>query len=97
MNKSLNKYSRMECKRHGIQKPAFICKHLQFGEGLGFIEAGGEPDPEFPFKEAWCGECDAIRMEQGEWNDVSEGHAKIMAICEGCYNEIKLRNKNQKT
>jgi hypothetical protein len=92
MGNPLNKDSKMECKRHGENKPAFICKHLQYGESLGFIEASGELDPEYPFKEAWCSICDAILMEQGEWNDISEGHAQIMAICEGCYNEIKERN-----
>jgi hypothetical protein len=87
----------MECKRHGIQKPAFICKHLQYGEGLGFFEPDSEPDPEYPFKEAWCGECDSVLMEQGEWNDISEDHAQIVAICEGCYNEVKARNTKRKT
>ena len=48
-------------------------------------------------KEAWCGECDAVLMEQGEWNDISEGHAQIMGICEGCYNEIKRRNAKCQT
>ncbi len=92
MGNSLNKDSKMECKNHGLQKPAFICQHLQYGEGLGFIEATENSDPEYPFKEAWCRQCDKVLIEQGEWNDISESHAKIMVICEGCYFEIKKHN-----
>jgi len=92
MSDPLNKDSKMECERHGKQKPSFICKHLQYGENIGFFEATDNADPDLPFKEAWCSECDTVLIEQGEWNDISEGHAQIIVICEGCYNEVKERN-----
>ena len=82
----------MECERHGLLRPAFICKHLQYGEGIGFFEPEEQPDPEWPFKNAWCTECEAIAIEQGGWNDFSEGFAQTMPICEGCYEEIRRRN-----
>jgi hypothetical protein len=78
MSYPLTQDNRMECTRHG--------------EGLGFIEAEKDPDPDFPFKQAWCGDCDAVLTAQGEWNDISEGHAQVMAICEGCYGEVQKRN-----
>ncbi|OEG73468.1 hypothetical protein BEL05_08625 [Shewanella colwelliana] len=93
MGSPLNKDSKMECARHGLQKPSFICKHLQYGEGLGFYEATDDPDPEYPFREAWCGDCDKVLLEQAEWNDISEGNAQIMPICEGCLTEIQARNE----
>ena len=92
MNNPLNKNSVMDCSRHGQRRLAFICKHLQYGENVGFNEGDDEFDPEWPFKNAWCSECDKVLMEEGEWNDISEGYAQIMAICEGCYEEIKERN-----
>lgn len=92
MASSLNKNSRMECPTHGLQKPTFICKHLQHGEGLGFFEPEEEIDPEWPFKNAWCAKCEVVAIEQGGWNDVSEKFAQIIPICEGCYEEIRLRN-----
>lgn len=82
----------MECARHGLKKPAFICKHLQYGVGIGFHEPDEAPDPEWPFKNAWCSECEKVALEQGGWNDVSEKFAQVMPICEGCYEEIKQRN-----
>ena len=92
MGNDLTKDSKMECPRHGIQRPAFVCIHLQHGEGIGFFEAAEDPD--LPFRMAWCGSCNEVLQEQGEWNDISEGRAKIRAICEGCLGEIEARNSN---
>ncbi len=92
MGNPLNKNSVMECRRHGIHRPAFICQHLRFGEGIRFNKASAPFDPEWPFQEAWCDECDKVLLREGEWNDVSEGFAGIMAICEGCLEEIRQRN-----
>ena len=92
MESTLNKDSKMECARHGLKSPAFICKHLQHGRGVGFFEPEDKPEPEWPFKNAWCSECEVIAIEQGGWNDISEGLAQTMPICEGCYEEIKQRN-----
>lgn len=93
MSDPLNKNSLMECVRHGTHRPAFICQHLQFGAGLGFNQADEPFDPEWPFQNAWCDECDKVLLREGEWNDVSEGFAKITLICEGCLEEIRGRNQ----
>lgn len=42
-------------------------------------------DPDLPFKNAWCDECDNLLMSVGEWNDETEAFANIMMICENCY------------
>lgn len=90
----LNKNSVIECPIHGDQLPAFICKHLQYGEKIGFNTPDDSPDKDWPFKNAWCDQCHEVLLEEGEWNDRSEGFVEIMAICEGCFKEIKNRNKN---
>lgn len=92
MGDPLTKDSRMECARRGSRPPSFVCGHLQHGAGLGFNEPVDEPDPDMPFRQAWCDDCDAVLKKEGEWNDVSEGHAKITLICEGCFFEIRQRN-----
>lgn len=91
MGNTLTKNSTMKCSQHGLGRPAFIGSHLQHGEGIGIFEAN-EKDPDFPFRSAWCDACDTVISEQGEWNDISEGHAQVMLICEGCLNEIQTRN-----
>ena len=92
MSNPLNKDSLMICTRHGQNRPTFICKHLQFGEGLGFNQPDDQPELDCPFENAWCDECEAFAIKAGGWNDTSEGFAGIMAICEGCFQEIKERN-----
>ncbi|MDH4263595.1 MAG: hypothetical protein OEV78_11180 [Spirochaetia bacterium] len=92
MGNPLNKSSMMECPTHGLRKPSFVCSHLQCGEGLGFHQPSEPHDPELPFQHAWCDEYDSILIEEGEWNDRSEGFAKIMVICEGCLDVIRKRN-----
>ena len=92
MSNPLNKNSIMECQKHGDKSPAFICKHLQYGVGIGFHELEEIPDPEWPFKNAWCSACEEMAIEQGGWNETSEGFAQPVAICEGCYEEIRQRN-----
>ena len=92
MDKPLNRESLMECPRHGDQRPAFICKHLLFGRGLGFHQPDDPPTEDWPFQNAWCDECDKVLVAEGEWNDRSEAFADIMALCEGCLEEIKQRN-----
>jgi hypothetical protein len=93
MGHQLTKNSVMECPRHGTRKPTFVCHHLSDGKGLGFHLPAGPMDPDLPFKNAWCDDCDrAFRGQGDEWNDVSEEEAKVMAICEGCFEEIRRRN-----
>jgi hypothetical protein len=95
MGKPISKNSKMECGRHGTQPPTFVCHHLQFGIGLGFNQSKEAPDPDYPFEQAWCDECHTVFLKEGsEWNDVSEGFAKVMAICAGCFAEIRERNNN---
>jgi hypothetical protein len=86
----------MECVRHGIRRPAFVCQHLRLGEGLGFNTPPQPVDPELPFHNAWCDDCDAVLAREGEWNDVSEAFAGVIVICEGCLEEIRSRNQSRK-
>jgi uncharacterized protein YjaG (DUF416 family) len=46
---------------------------------------------------AWCDACDEVLAEVGEWNDESEGYAKIKLICDVCYFEMKKLNQGYLT
>lgn len=83
------------CESHGTSRAAFVCQHLSKDTYTGFHEAFEsnpliEPDDDY---QAWCDECEKIRLQEGEWNDVSEGFAKIRLICDQCFFEIKRRNE----
>jgi hypothetical protein len=83
------------CESHGTSRAAFVCQHLNKDVFTGFHEAFEsnpliEPDDDY---QAWCDECEKIREQEGEWNDVSEGFAKIRLICDQCFFEVKQRNQ----
>ena len=84
----------MTCESHGASRTAFVCQHLNKNTHTGFHEAFEsnpliEPDDDY---QAWCDECEKMRQQEGEWNDVSEGFAEIRLICDQCFFEIKSRN-----
>ena len=74
----------VECSTHEYRRIAFVCKHLNHANKVGFEEAFEtfedmelSEDDDF---QAWCNECEIVRQKEGEWND------KINGICrnKGC-------------
>jgi hypothetical protein len=83
------------CGTHDIRRVAFICQHLNKDKYTGFHEAF-ESDPlieEEDDYQAWCNECEKERLKENGWNDISMAFAKIQAVCDQCYFEIKRRNQ----
>jgi hypothetical protein len=86
------------CEQHERKRRAFICQHLTKTSKIGFEESFETfEDMEFEYKnddfQAWCNECEKVRLELNGWNEESENFAKIRLICETCYFEIKESNK----
>jgi hypothetical protein len=84
---------RVECSEHGEQGPAFVCRHLNLREPVGFVEGYDPENPEEALYHAWCSACDEILVQEGEWNDRSEAHAGIRLVCQACYREMKTLNR----
>ncbi|HYO77912.1 MAG TPA: hypothetical protein VE010_15750 [Thermoanaerobaculia bacterium] len=81
----------IHCERHGATLPAYTCKHLVTGTDRGFFageltEGSSRPD-------AWCAECENVRIAEGEWNDRSQAFAEIKLICAFCYDQARERNE----
>ena len=71
-----------------------VYSHLNTETYTGFhepFESDPSIDPEDGYQ-GWCDECEKVRFQEGEWNDVSEGFAKIRLVCEHCFFEMKQRN-----
>ncbi len=84
---------KVACVNHGESCATFVCQHLADRNlsNIGFNQAYSETD-ERP--DAWCDQCNKIYLEEGEeWNDRSEGFAKIKLMCSGCYDDSMRRNK----
>ncbi|MEO0468167.1 MAG: DUF6882 domain-containing protein [Bacteroidota bacterium] len=84
------------CNQHGLQRPAFICQHLDTEKPQGFHEAF-DTWPDMALAEdddfqAWCDACERIRIAHDGWNEEAEKHAGIKGVCESCYFEIKRIN-----
>lgn len=91
------KQNKIECENHGFGRLAFVCQHLNHETKKGFEEAfeteyGMELDNEDDFQ-AWCDECEKVRIKTDGWNDESMEFAKIKLVCEDCYFELKTINK----
>jgi hypothetical protein len=88
----LNPGSFMECRVHGIGKPAFVCQHLQHGVGVGFFSPNDPPTQAEPWKQGWCAACEDVRSTAGGWNDESEAYASVRLVCDGCFDDARGRN-----
>lgn len=85
----------VECPRHGEERAAFVCRHLNLRTPVGFVE-GFDPDaPDVEVYHAWCDACDRILMDEGEWNDRSEAFAGVRLVCRACYREMKALNRRR--
>jgi hypothetical protein len=78
----------VHCGSHGPRRPAYVCRHVVRGSGLGFFT----PDEPGDDLHAWCRACDRVLQACGEWNDESEAYAQIVLICDLCFEAARKRN-----
>lgn len=82
---------KIHCETHGECEQAFVCNHL-LGESVGLGFNRDEPDSNNPFPDAWCDDCELIRIAHGDWTDDSQKLVKISLLCSGCYERARIRN-----
>lgn len=83
----------VECPEHGTQGLAFVCRHLNLREPVGFVEGYDPNDPDRSLFQAWFGVADDVLVREGEWNDRSEAFRGIRLVCRVCYRQTKALNK----
>lgn len=86
----------ISCDCHGLGRVAFVCRHLDKEHNRGFNESfetwkGMDLGEDDDFQ-AWCDECENVRIKYDGWNDESMKVADIKLVCEGCYFEMKAAN-----
>lgn len=94
------KQKTVDCKAHGYKRRAFLCQHLDLKTIKGFSESfdttpGMELEDGDDF-EAWCDECEKVRLESDGWNDESMIFANIKLVCEDCFFKHKEFNQIKK-
>jgi len=78
----------VQCGSHGSRRAAFVCQHLVRGSGLGFFV----PDVPEEDLQAWCSECEEVRLKFDGWHEESEKFARITLICDMCFECARERN-----
>jgi hypothetical protein len=93
---------RVHCAQHGTFGPAFVCRHVRHGSGLGFYVANC-PNADDPVgsdfdgcPNGWCEECEQKRLQCGGWNEESEAFSGVTLVCARCFEEIRCRNTTGK-
>lgn len=89
---SLGMADKIQCSTHGERFEAFVCSHLASRDSVALGFNRNEPSNEDPFPDAWCDDCEIIRVASNGWNKESEKLADIKYICSGCYEIIRIRN-----
>lgn len=82
---------KVSCATHGERQATYVCTHL-LGDSVSLGFNCSDPDDENPFPDAWCDDCELIRVAHGEWNDESQQLIKISLLCSGCYEHSRIRN-----
>nr|WP_133300149.1 DUF6882 domain-containing protein [Mucilaginibacter terrenus] len=88
-NQLKDKY--VDCASHIADRTAFVCQHLLNEKSIGFNEPF-ETDPSIENNDdcqAWCDECEKVRLKEGEWTDNAVVFANIKVVCNQCYFDIK--------
>jgi hypothetical protein len=81
----------IECSTHGQCQATYVCTHL-VGESAGLGFNRNDPSDDNPFPDAWCDDCEIIRLAADGWDEESEKLAQIVMLCSGCYERARIRN-----
>ena len=80
----------VECPTHGMGAPAYLCGHLVHSpvqRWYGDWASAHDPRPG-----AWCQECHAAFLEEGEWNDLNGPRLGLRRVCPLCYDDLRDRS-----
>lgn len=77
----------VECSQHSKGFATYICGHLLANPAQEWFSK--KPDGEQQWPDAWCSACEALFLEQGEWNEKNESQANIKMICHHCYERFR--------
>lgn len=81
----------IECARHGQAEKAYVCVHL-LGESTALGFNRDEPTGDNRFPDAWCDDCEIVRVSHGGWTDEAQLLVMISLLCAGCYERSRIRN-----
>ena len=82
----------VECSHHTKGFATYICGHLLANPAQEWFS--NKPDEEQPWPDAWCARCEALFLEQGEWNDKNQSRREIKMVCHHCYENLRSQRSS---
>jgi len=82
----------VECSHHTKGFATYICEHLLANPAQEWFS--NKPDEEQPWPDAWCAPCEALFLEQGEWNDKNQSRREIKMVCHHCYENLRSQRSS---
>jgi hypothetical protein len=77
----------VECSDHTKGFATCLCEHLLANPAQQWFS--NEPDEEEAWPDAWCASCEALFLEQGEWNEKNQPKREIRMVCHLCYENLR--------
>ena len=90
MNLSNDQTLAITCSTHGPGVGAVVCGHMVSDGGtvVGFVENSSDPND----LQAWCNECEALFLREGEMTEEFRQFTKMSIVCVVCYSTLKLQH-----
>jgi uncharacterized protein DUF6882 len=82
----------VECSHHTKGFATYICEHLLANPAQEWFS--NKPDEEQPWPDAWCAACEALFLEQNEWNDKNQSRTEITMVCHHCYENLRSQRSS---
>jgi hypothetical protein len=77
------------CTTHGTAYETFVCEHLARDPRQRWYSE--EPSGSNPWPDAWCGSCNALFEEFGEWNESNAGSCVLRCYATSATSLLDLR------
>jgi hypothetical protein len=71
------------CEEHGTATATYVCSHLATNPVQRWHSDRASKDN--PWPDAWCNQCNAMFLREGEWNDRNSDEVDLRILCHHCY------------
>jgi hypothetical protein len=71
------------CQEHGAATTTYVCSHLAADPVQRWHSARASTDN--PWPDAWCDQCNARFLQEGEWNERNFAGVDLRVLCHHCY------------
>ncbi len=79
----------VKCSHHSRGFATYVCEHLPANPAQKWFS--NRPDDQDRWPDAWCGACEALFLEEGEWNEKNQQRREIVLVCHHCYENLRLQ------